>query len=81
MAWHVLNKRQPDYPSSTAVPRSNASTVLTPIFTCPCMSLLVASPQGVGQLVLESPYYGARRPPQQRGSKLCAVSDLLALGW
>ncbi|WIA35889.1 hypothetical protein OEZ86_004271 [Tetradesmus obliquus] len=37
--------------------------------------------QGVCQLVHESPYYGARRPPQQRGSKLCAVSDLLALGW
>jgi hypothetical protein len=36
--------------------------------------------QGVGQLVLESPYYGARRPAAQRGSKLCAVSDLLALG-
>ncbi|KAF8057852.1 GAMMACAL1 [Scenedesmus sp. PABB004] len=37
--------------------------------------------QGVCQLVHESPYYGARRPAAQRGSKLCAVSDLLALGW
>jgi hypothetical protein len=43
--------------------------------------LLLLFAQGVAQLVLESPYYGARRPPQQRGSKLCAVSDLLALGW
>lgn len=37
--------------------------------------------QGVGTLVHESPYYGARRPSEQRGSKLCAVSDLLVLGW
>lgn len=30
--------------------------------------------------MLESPYYGARRPAGQRGSKLRFVSDLLALG-
>ncbi|GIL81836.1 hypothetical protein Vretimale_1426 [Volvox reticuliferus] len=32
-------------------------------------------------LVLESPFYGARRPAAQRGSKLLRVSDLLTLGW
>ncbi|KAJ9529309.1 hypothetical protein QJQ45_007990 [Haematococcus lacustris] len=37
--------------------------------------------QGVTTMVHESPYYGARRPPQQRGSKLLRVSDLLTLGW
>ncbi len=37
--------------------------------------------QGVASLILESPYYGARRPPNQKGSKLRYVSDLLALGW
>ncbi len=37
--------------------------------------------QGVCAVVLESPYYGARRPAAQKGSKLLRVSDLLALGW
>eukprot|EP00877_Chromochloris_zofingiensis_P006524 jgi/Chrzof1/2124/Cz11g03140.t1 len=37
--------------------------------------------KGVATFVLESPYYGARRPPDQKGSKLRYVSDLLALGW
>jgi len=37
--------------------------------------------QGVAALALESPFYGARRPPGQRGAKLRAVSDLLTLGW
>eukprot|EP00198_Chlamydomonas_reinhardtii_P012300 XP_001701637.1 predicted protein [Chlamydomonas reinhardtii] len=32
-------------------------------------------------LVLESPFYGSRRPAAQRGSKLLRVSDLLTLGW
>ncbi|KAG2499676.1 hypothetical protein HYH03_002611 [Edaphochlamys debaryana] len=32
-------------------------------------------------LVLESPFYGARKPEAQRGSKLLRVSDLLTLGW
>lgn len=36
--------------------------------------------QGVASLVLESPYYGTRRPPWQEGSKLRKVSDLLTLG-
>ncbi|EFJ51214.1 hypothetical protein VOLCADRAFT_43395, partial [Volvox carteri f. nagariensis] len=35
----------------------------------------------VCSLVLESPFYGARRPAAQRGSKLLRVSDLLTLGW
>ena len=36
--------------------------------------------QNVATLSLESPYYGARKPPAQRGSKLQRVSDLLILG-
>lgn len=35
---------------------------------------------GVATIVLESPYYGGRRPPHQAGSRLARVSDLLALG-
>lgn len=35
---------------------------------------------GTGALVLEGPYYGARRPPGQSGSKLLHVSDLLNQG-
>ena len=31
-------------------------------------------------MVLESPYYGKRRPPSQQGSRLLRVSDLLVLG-
>ena len=31
-------------------------------------------------MILESPYYGSRRPPWQEGSKLHRVSDLLTLG-
>jgi hypothetical protein len=31
-------------------------------------------------MALESPYYGARRPAWQQGSKLCRVADLLTLG-
>ena len=37
--------------------------------------------QGVSVLVLESPFYGSRRPEGQKGSKLRVVSDLLTLGW
>ncbi len=37
-------------------------------------------PQGVATMILESPYYGSRRPPAQEGSKLHRVSDLLTLG-
>ena len=36
--------------------------------------------QGIATLVLESPYYGMRRPPEQEGSRLLRVSDLLLLG-
>ena len=36
--------------------------------------------QGVATMVLESPFYGARRPAEQRGAKLLHVSDLLTLG-
>ena len=36
--------------------------------------------QGVATMILESPYYGSRRPPYQEGSKLKRVSDLLTLG-
>ena len=35
---------------------------------------------GIATLALESPFYGARRPPWQRGAKLARVSDLIALG-
>ncbi len=36
--------------------------------------------QDVATMILESPYYGSRRPPWQEGSKLKRVSDLLTLG-
>jgi len=36
--------------------------------------------QNVATLSLESPYYGARKPAGQSGSKLQRVSDLLMLG-
>ena len=36
--------------------------------------------QGVATMVLESPFYGARRPAEQQGAKLLHVSDLLTLG-
>ena len=42
--------------------------------------LTAANMQNVATLSLESPYYGARKPPAQRGSKLQRVSDLLMLG-
>ena len=35
---------------------------------------------GVASLILESPFYGMRRPPGQRASKLRRVSDLPVLG-
>ncbi|CAN6237438.1 unnamed protein product [Urochloa humidicola] len=34
----------------------------------------------IATMVLESPYYGQRRPSMQRGAKLQCVSDLLLLG-
>ncbi|KAF3321390.1 hypothetical protein FCM35_KLT14643 [Carex littledalei] len=36
--------------------------------------------QNIATMVLESPYYGNRRPSMQPGSKLLCVSDLLLLG-
>ena len=36
--------------------------------------------QGIATMVLESPYYGKRRPGFQQGSRLLRVSDLLVLG-
>uniref|UniRef100_A0A7S0E2A1 Uncharacterized protein n=1 Tax=Hanusia phi TaxID=3032 RepID=A0A7S0E2A1_9CRYP len=36
--------------------------------------------QGIGSLILESPYYGSRKPRKQKGPKLQHVSDLLSLG-
>lgn len=36
--------------------------------------------QNIATMVLESPFYGQRRPMLQRGSKLLCVSDLLLLG-
>jgi pimeloyl-ACP methyl ester carboxylesterase len=35
--------------------------------------------QGIGVLLLENPFYGARRPPGQRGSNLRTVSDFFAM--
>ncbi len=32
-------------------------------------------------MVLESPFYGCRRPAAQQGSRLLRVSDLLTLGF
>jgi hypothetical protein len=37
-------------------------------------------PAGIGTLILESPYYGSRKPASQRGSKLLHVADLIKLG-
>lgn len=36
--------------------------------------------ENIATMVLESPYYGQRRPILQRGAKLLCVSDLLMLG-
>jgi len=36
--------------------------------------------QNIATMVLESPFYGKRRPPLQSGSRLLCVSDLLLLG-
>jgi hypothetical protein len=34
---------------------------------------------GLGALLLENPYYGSRRPPEQRGEALRTVADLLLM--
>ncbi|MEW5305050.1 MAG: hypothetical protein WDW36_007615 [Sanguina aurantia] len=36
--------------------------------------------QNISTLVLESPFYGSRKPAGQKGSKLLSVTDLLLLG-
>ena len=36
--------------------------------------------QGIATMVLESPFYGARKPEYQFASQLLRVSDLLTLG-
>eukprot|EP00898_Chlorokybus_atmophyticus_P006782 jgi/Chlat1/7104/Chrsp57S06790 len=36
--------------------------------------------RGISSIILESPFYGSRRPPDQPGCKLRHVADLLALG-
>lgn len=36
--------------------------------------------KNIASIILESPYYGKRRPLYQKGSKLTHVSDLLTLG-
>ncbi|MCO5608097.1 hypothetical protein L7F22_062303 [Adiantum nelumboides] len=36
--------------------------------------------ENIATMVLESPFYGERRPKQQQGAKLLCVSDLLLLG-
>jgi pimeloyl-ACP methyl ester carboxylesterase len=36
--------------------------------------------QGIGSLILENPYYGRRRPPDQQGKMLNRFSDLVAMG-
>eukprot|EP00050_Salpingoeca_kvevrii_P001679 m.176457 g.176457 ORF g.176457 m.176457 type:complete len:376 (+) comp10430_c0_seq5:2710-3837(+) len=43
------------------------------------LALPLAS-QGISSVILENPYYGPRRPPQQRRSRLLRVSDLMIMG-
>jgi len=40
----------------------------------------LAAQAGISSIILESPFYGRRRPPNQVGSKLRRVSDLAVLG-
>lgn len=40
---------------------------------------LALARRGIASLVLEVPFYGVRRPPEQRGALLNHVSDLIAL--
>lgn len=35
---------------------------------------------GIGSIIIESPYYGFRKPSEQEHSKLLHVSDLIKLG-
>jgi hypothetical protein len=42
---------------------------------------MALGPQKLGALLLEGPFYGARRPEAQRGAKVRSVADLFVLGW
>jgi pimeloyl-ACP methyl ester carboxylesterase len=44
------------------------------------VAIPLAVQAGVSSVILESPFYGSRRPPNQIGSKLRKVSDLPVLG-
>lgn len=37
--------------------------------------------RGIAALLLENPYYGARRPPDQQGAAVRSVSDLALMAW
>ena len=36
--------------------------------------------EGLGALILENPFYGSRKPPEQTRSQLLHVSDLFVMG-
>lgn len=44
------------------------------------LAIPLAERAGISSIILESPYYGSRRPSQQPGAKLRTVSDLPTLG-
>ena len=44
------------------------------------LAIPLAKYHGIGSIILESPYYGVRKPHHQSRSKLKYVSDLLLLG-
>jgi hypothetical protein len=44
------------------------------------LAIPLASQSGISSVILESPFYGSRRPRNQVGSKLRRVSDLAVLG-
>ena len=45
-----------------------------------CIQKHLYGVQGIATMVLESPFYGARKPHYQFASQLLRVSDLLTLG-
>ena len=47
---------------------------------CSSLAIPLAIRAGISSVILESPFYGTRRPPNQVGSKLRRVSDLPVLG-
>jgi len=44
------------------------------------VALPLAKQSGISSIILESPFYGTRRPPNQIGSKLRQVTDLALMG-